>query len=240
MLKVLKVKLDSNIRRVGNKFGVDVKMSDEERFMKLLKHHDIDLILDVGANVGQFAELMFGLGFKGKVVSIEPLPDAYEILKRKSQKNENWIVPERMALGDETGEIEINVSANSVSSSILEIREEHTSSEPESKYVKKEITKIFRLDELYEKLTGNAKNVLVKIDTQGYEDNVLKGAQNVIDKIKGLQMEISILPLYEGQKLYIDMFQIVKDLGYQLEFVESGFVDKKSGRTLQIDCAFFR
>lgn len=240
MLKVLKVKFDSGIRKLGNKFGVDVKMSDEERFMKLVVHHKIDLIIDVGANVGQFAELMFGLGFKGKVVSIEPLPEAYKILKEKSSKNLNWIVPERMALGDETGEIEINVSANSVSSSILDIRNEHVSSEPDSKYIKKELTKIFTLDDIFESIVGDAKNVLLKIDTQGYEENVLIGAKNALKKITGIQMEVSIIALYEGQKLYIEMFEFVKSLGYNLEFVESGFIDKKTGKTLQIDCAFFR
>lgn len=240
MLKVLKIKYEMMLRKLGGKFGLDLKMTDEERFMLLVKHHNIDLIFDIGANTGQYAEMLFSLGYKGKIVSFEPLSDAYKAMKSKAQKNPNWIAAEQCAIGEFDGEIEINVSENSVSSSLMKVMDEHVKAEPSSRIAKQEKVKIYKLDTIAKQFMGSAKNLLIKIDTQGYEDNVIEGAKETIKQCKGMQVELSLTKLYEGQKLFDEMVKKITSLGFSLQQIEPSFTDKNSGKMLQVDGIFFR
>ncbi len=240
MLKVYKVKLSSFVRKLGGLAGMEMKMSDEERFLKLLQYHKIDLIIDIGANKGQFAALCFALGYKGRIVSLEPLKEVYDILKKNAAAHPLWEVPERMAIGNTDGNIEMNISENSVSSSILDIREEHTSSMASSKYIGKETVPIRNLDTIFSEIKKEAKNILLKVDTQGYEEAVLAGAEQSLQHIKGVQLEMSLVRLYEGQPDFISMYQKMQNLGFHLELIEPGFTDKNTGRVLQTDGLFFR
>ena len=85
-LKIIKVKTEILLRKFAEKFNVDLKMTDEEGFIKLLQHKKIDLILDVGANIGQYAQSLISLGYEGNIVSFEPLKGAYEMLVQKTKK----------------------------------------------------------------------------------------------------------------------------------------------------------
>lgn len=240
MLKVLKVKTEILLRKIGSKFGLDLKMTDEERFMLLLKNYKIDLIFDVGANTGQYAETLYKLGYKGRIVSFEPLSDAHQQLSKVATKYSCWEVAERCALGNEDGEIEINVSENSVSSSILNVLNEHVTAEPKSQTIKKEKTKIYKLDTIASNYIGQSKNILLKVDTQGFEEPVLAGANNTINHLAGIQLEMSLIKLYEGQKLFIELYEKVTSLGFVLNLIEPSFTDKTTGRLLQVDGIFFK
>jgi len=96
-LKLLKIKSEMALRKVGNKLGVDVKMTDEEIFMKQLKHNGIDLIFDIGANTGQFGEMIYKLGYDGKMVSFEPLTEAHAALVKRCEGVSGWTTAERCA-----------------------------------------------------------------------------------------------------------------------------------------------
>jgi FkbM family methyltransferase len=240
MLKTAKVKSEIFVRKLGAKFGFDFKMTDEERLIRLLEHHKIDLILDVGANTGQYAKEIFSLGYKGKIISFEPLTDAYKKLTENSRGRNNWTIAERCALGDEDGEVEINISENSVSSSILKVMGSHTDSEPGAKIKSTEKTKVFKLDSVADKYLKGYKSIYYKIDTQGYEEKVLIGSKETLSKIKGIELEMSLIKLYEGQKLYLDLISILNSYGFELQSIEPAFTDKKSGRLLQVNGIFFR
>ncbi|MFA5403435.1 MAG: FkbM family methyltransferase [Ignavibacteria bacterium] len=239
-LKLLKIKSEMLSRKIGNKFGVDVKMTDEEVLMKQLKYNKIDLILDIGANTGQFSNMVFKLSYKGKIVSFEPLTSAYKILKEKSRKVEGWTVAEQCAIGEEDGEIEINISKNSISSSALKILNEHVSAAPDSEFIGSEKVKIYKLDTIADKFSKEAKNIFIKIDTQGFEEKILNGATNFIKKAKGLLIETSLLPLYEEQALFPQIYDRVTKQGFELYGIQPAFINKETGRVLQIDAIFFR
>lgn len=239
-LKLLKIKSEMLLRKAGNKIGVDVKITDEEILLKQIKSNGIDLIFDIGANTGQFAELLFRLGYKGRLVSFEPLTEAYNKLKTASRKFKGWETAERCAVGDSDGEIEIHISNNSISSSALEILDEHVSAAPESRYVGTEKANVYRLDTIGEKYAGNAKNIFVKIDTQGFEDKILNGAENFLKKTKGLLIETSLVKLYENQVLFRDIYDRVVSKGFELYGIQPAFVNKETGRVLQADAVFFR
>ncbi len=239
-LKLYKIKSEMALRKIGNKFGVDVKMTDEEILVKQLVHNKVDMIFDIGANTGQFGELIYKLGYKGKMVSFEPLKSAYTLLSANTKPYPDWSPAERCAIGEEDGEIEMHISENSISSSALTMLEEHETAAPKSKYVGTEKAKVYKLDSVFDKYSSGCNNVFVKIDTQGYEDKVLNGAVNSMSKIKGLYMEMSLLKLYDGQILFKELYERVISYGFELHGIQPAFVNKETGRVLQVDAAFFR
>ena len=240
MLKSIKVKSEILLRKTGSKFGLDLKMTDEERSILLLKHYKIDLILDIGANTGQFAKELFSYGYNGKIVSFEPLSDAHNALTNSAKNYNNWIVADRCAMGEFDSEIEINITENSVSSSLLEVLPEHIDSAPKSKIIGKEKVNLFRLDSISDKYISDKDIVFLKIDTQGYEDKVLKGAKETLKKIKGVELELSLVKLFDGQKLYLELIEMMNREGFSLHSIEPAFTDKKTGRLLQVNGLFFR
>lgn len=239
-LKLLKIKSEMALRRVGNKFGVDVKMTDEEILMKQLKHNGIDLIFDIGANTGQFGEMIYKLGYGGKMVSFEPLSEAHAALVKRCEGVSGWTAAERCAVGDSDGEIEIHVSENLLSSSALDMLSEHEKAAPDSKYVATEKTKVYKLDSLFGKYLNDAKNVFVKIDTQGFEEKILNGCAESLPRIKGFLIEMSLVKLYEGQALFDTLYPRMLKSGFELYGIEPAFVNKETGRMLQVDAVFFK
>jgi FkbM family methyltransferase len=113
-----------------------------------LKAHGIDLVLDVGANTGQFASSLRAIGYNGRIVSFEPLSSAHARLSAAAKGASTWIVHERCAIGDRDGETEINVAGNSVSSSVLAMTDKHATAAPGSAYVGRESVQMVRLDSI--------------------------------------------------------------------------------------------
>ena len=118
------------------------------RLMVALHHFNIDLVLGIGANEGQFAKELRAGGYSGRIVSFEPLSAAYGRLLQESNHDSAWHVHQRCALGDRPGEIELNISGNSVSSSILPMLTSHSSAAPESAYLGHELVPLITLDSI--------------------------------------------------------------------------------------------
>jgi FkbM family methyltransferase len=230
--------LNSVLKKCGAKI-VRFPENDAKRRIKLVNHYHINKILDVGANDGGFAKEMFEMGYTGKIISFEPLLSAYSIIEEKSRKNNKWSTV-NIALGDFDGESFINVSENSVSSSLLNMLPKHLNSEPSSKYISKEKIIVNKLDTIYNDYCSDNENIYLKIDTQGFEKQILDGALNSLKNIKGVQLELSIIPLYEVTHSYSEIITFLNDLGFELYSIESGFSDINSGQLLQIDGIFYR
>jgi FkbM family methyltransferase len=206
-----------------------------------LNHRNINLLLDVGANTGQYALRSRADGYSKTIVSFEPLPDAYEKLLTNSSGDPSWIIHERCAIGRTNADTEINVSRNSQSSSILQMLEQHASAAPDSIYIGKEKTRIISIDSIFDYYSANKLDrVFLKVDTQGFEDEVLAGASNSIKRISGIELELSLVPLYEGQYLYRYFLDMLEGEGFYLWAITPGFSDPTTGQQLQIDAIFFR
>jgi FkbM family methyltransferase len=241
MKKIIKKILRSNgfvMHRVGKK-NVSYLSEDLQRRIKLIRHFQIDTIFDVGANDGGYALEVRDSGFDGKIISFEPLVDAYIDLQEISKKDINWVVL-NLALGDFDGESEINVAGNSKSSSLLEMMELHEVHAPSSVFIGKQPINIVRLDSLFKQYTKSISNVLLKIDTQGFEKNVLIGALESLDRIMMIQIEMSIVPLYKNSFDLIETINFLYERGFCLVSVETGFNDEVSGRTFQLDGLFVK
>jgi FkbM family methyltransferase len=225
-------------------FGLDIKRynlieSEDFRLNHFLKINNIDCVLDVGANVGQYARNLRRNGYRKRIISFEPLSSAYEVIKKKSIKDKYWTV-HNFGIGEQEKKVDINISKNSYSSSILNILPLHTESDPESKYFSKETISIKKLEDLPEVNFEKFNKIFLKIDTQGYEDQVLQGIGKLIKKIEGIQIELSLNPLYKDQSLFLQLYQKIKELGFELWDLQRGFSNIDSGKIYQLDGIFFR
>jgi FkbM family methyltransferase len=205
-----------------------------------LRKFKIDLVLDVGANTGQFASEIRQGGYAGRIVSFEPLSQAYDELLLSSAADSMWEAYPRCALGDHNGDIEINIAGNSFSSSILPMLESHRSAAPESAYVSKEVVPIKTLDAVAGPYLKDAQAPFLKIDTQGFEWLVLDGAHDTLPQIKGIFVELSLVALYDGQYLWREVIDRLEAEGFTLWALKPEFSDPVSGRSLQVDGIFYR
>lgn len=225
--------------------GIDVHRyrpdsSVEAQLTLILFHLAPDLIIDVGANVGQYAQMLRRCKYRGRIVSFEPLAGPHAALTRTAQRDPSWEVGPRLALGHMGTELTMHVSANSVSSSLLPILPTHLNAAPESRYVGTERVAVKRLDEVIGPYLKNANRILLKVDTQGYEDKVVSGASLCLDRVIALHLELSFVALYAGQALFIEMVEDLGQKGFGLFALTGGQVDPVSGRTLQTDVVFAR
>ena len=237
--------LIATLQRQFRTFGLEVRKyapesSTTASLVALCRMLSIDLVLDVGASIGQFAGDLRAAGYRGDLVSFEPLPQAWATLARSARSDGRWHVHPRCALGDWDGEIEINVAANGVSSSALAMLESHLLAAPESAYEGTIVAPLHRLDDVAPSYLSAATSALLKIDTQGFEWQVLDGARETLSKISAVSLELSVTPLYAGQRLWEAFIERLRDEGFELWSLHPGFADKASGRVLQYDGLFCR
>lgn len=233
------------IRSFGKKIGLDIRKytassNDIKQIVSSLNHFKVNLVIDIGANEGQFSEKIRATGYTHKIISFEPLEKAYDKLQRISQNDKQWIIHPRTAIGSSEGVIDINVSKNSVSSSILPMSSAHTQAAPASEYVDVQETKITTIDKVIDLYLQKDSCVFLKIDTQGYESEVLKGASMTLERSQGLIIELSLVELYDGQLLWKDLISRIETLGFSLWAIQPGFTHPTTGQTLQMDAIFYR
>ncbi len=228
------------IKKVLSILGYTIKKypdDDLRRRMKIIQYYKIDTLFDIGANVGQYASKMREIGFKDKIVSFEPLKSAFKTLQEKSSNDNNWII-NNYALGDENTVSVINVSENSVFSSIMPILSAPIENDSQAKTITKEQIEIKKIDSIFNIFCNDSNNVMIKIDTQGFEKNVIDGAIESLKKIKIIQLEMSIVPLYENELLVGEMIKYLEDKGFKLFSLENGFSNPINGQLMQVDGIF--
>jgi FkbM family methyltransferase len=209
--------------------------------LQALDHVGVNTIFDIGANTGGFAQSMRRVGYAGHIVSFEPLSAAHAKLRQATQEtNGTWIAAERCAIGERDGSARINIANNSVSSSLLPMAATHREAAPESIYVGAEEVVMFRLDTVADKYALPMRRRAIKIDAQGYEWQILDGAENTLKTSVAILCELSFVPLYEGQKLWRDVIDRLERQGFTLWVMQRGFTDSRTGRSLQANATFLR
>ena len=206
----------------------------EARRISLIHEYRINVILDVGANAGQYAKRLRYIGYAGRVASFEPLRSEYEELKQRASRDPAWQT-QNYALGDHDGLQEINVAENSVSSSLLNVLPRHLASDPKTQSAGKQTIELRKLDSVFDEICSNEDVPYLKIDAQGYEMRILKGAERSLDRINTIQLEMSLIPLYEGETLLPEMTSWLYAKGYVLVGIEPAHSDWRDGQLLQVD-----
>jgi FkbM family methyltransferase len=229
-------------QRAARRCGLNVTRATntlESKRFGILTKHDISVVLDVGANTGQYACEVRRGGYQGRIVSFEPLSAPYQILSRIAERDPRHEC-RQIALGNSDQIQLMHVSSNLVSSSLFEITDEAVMACPESALIGTEAVKVVRLDTIRDEILRDDDRVYLKIDTQGYEKEVLFGATNALLKAAAIEVELSLVPLYRDQPLLPELWDLLNGLGFQLVWVERGFVDPGSGFMMQVDGLFTR
>ncbi|MBC7631695.1 MAG: FkbM family methyltransferase [Flavobacterium sp.] len=208
------------------------------RLVKTLQSRRLDTMLDIGANVGQYAVLTRSAGFSGTIISCEPLDGAFDELNQRASRDECWTAL-KTAVGAEPGTATINVSQNSFSSSIRDMTAAHLDTAPQSRYIATEEVPVTTVRDLVTSHDLDPARTLLKIDTQGFEGEVLRGAGDLIGQVGAIQLELSFVELYDGQLLFDELVARMSADGYRIQQLEPGISDR-NGRMLQVDGLFVR
>lgn len=170
----------------------------------------IDCVLDVGANKGQYAKELRSIGYKGLIVSFEPLTREFKILEDNFKNDKQWI-GYNIALGSTNETRSLTIPKLTVMSSLLEpiISDE---------MYQKEDVRLFRLDEFIHKLPkiNESSRIFLKMDTQGFDLEVFNGSAGCMNRIHGIQSELSIFPLYKDMPHYTESLDFYESNGFDL------------------------
>jgi FkbM family methyltransferase len=206
----------------------------------LLAHHRIDLVLDVGANTGQYAQRLRRVGYRGRIVSFEPQTSAHAVLTEAAAGDPGWQVAPRMALGDSDRPLTLNLSAQSDMSSALAMTGEMTELLDSAAYTGTETARQARLDAIFVEFARPGDRVLLKSDTQGYDRQVLDGASGVLDRILAVQLELAIVPVYVGEPSYREMIDRLEEIGFSPSLFIPGYFNRRTARLIGMDGVFVR
>ena len=217
--------------------GIDVGMF-ESLNKRWLANATIKTIIDVGANTGQFARAIHEVLPEAYIYSFEPLSDVFKELQA-AMRNVKKFQAINTALAETNGEQVFYRSAWSPSSSLLPMNQLHKENFPFTAEESKETVAIRRLDDYISELSFEDE-ILVKLDVQGYEDKVIDGGKCLLQRTKVVIVETSMVPLYEGQPLFHDIFGILDDQGFKYAGALSQSFSAIDGSVLYADSVFVR
>ena len=212
----------------------------DQRLVHLFGRYRVKTVLDVGANVGQFAKRMIAAGYPDRIISFEPVSSSHSMLLKNAEGYDQWQVARRCALGGERRKVMVNIAGNSESSSLLPMLERHVSALPISKYLGAEETELIRLDDVLEEFLPAEKgaSLALKMDVQGFEGEVLDGAPRTLKQIKVIYTEMSLCPLYDREVPFFDLYSRILKLGFRCVGISPGFLDPTTWEVLQVDATF--
>jgi FkbM family methyltransferase len=204
----------------------------------ILEDYDVSLILDVGANDGQFAKYLRDIvKYKGKIISFEPVTQIFDKLSKEAEKDPNWFVYQ-IALGSQNDEQKINVTVDSQLCSFLEANKESGLSRFDGKIDTKEeeTVTVRRLDTFIEENIPEYKNekIFLKMDTQGYDMEAFKGLGDMDKYVVALQSEVSVIPLYEDMPHWTDSIETFEKSGFSVVCLTP--ITRDSMRIIEYDC----
>lgn len=232
------------LRALLNRAGIDVVRHRPvpqhlARRAHLLSRFGVTVVLDVGANAGIYGRELRQIGYRGRIVSFEPLSSAYAALASHAAADPAWEAV-NVALGAAPGQAVLNVAGNSWSSSLRPMLDVHVSAAPDSRYVGTETVRMDTLDAVFGRYVRPDDRVWLKIDTQGHERDVLAGAAASLPRIDSVEVEMSPVGLYEGEALFTEMFDWLAARGYACVHLEPGLIDPADERLLSLDGYFHR
>jgi len=230
------------LRRLARRMGYEVRQFTPLRSLaaarsELFERRAIDVVLDVGANAGQYGELLRHEGYAGRLISLEPLAEPYEALQRRALADGAWTAL-RVAASDSDGELVLHVTEDTRSASVLR-RNERFGATPGWAPRGSERAPARRLDGLAPELLKPGERPYLKIDVQGYERRVVEGAGDALARFEGLELELSVLALYEEQTSLSEMLPLLAERGFRPLSLEPILLDD-DGLLVELDGIFVR
>jgi FkbM family methyltransferase len=233
------------IKKLANLFGYELlrikkSHSINSHLKNLFDLYQIDLIIDVGANKGQFGQLIRKLGYKGDILSFEPVLSSFELLKDRAKNDPRWKVFQ-LGLGDKKDQREINTFKSSDFSSLLAPNAKGKELFDKIREGSKELIEINTLDNILLDLKiSKTRKTFLKMDTQGYDMHVFSGAKNSIDSIAALLSEISITQIYDGMTNYHNALMEFERNGYVVSALFPVSHDENDLSVIELDCVMIK
>lgn len=210
-----------------------------ENLRRFLTAYPIANIIDIGANGGQYGSELRHAGYRGKIISCEPLKSPYEKLSARASSDSQWQCL-NVALSDHDGTLDLNVSQSTEFSSALSILPDTVARDGNARVTRIETVTACTLDHIWNELNLSAGSTMLKVDTQGSEQAILKGAQLSLPKLSAIQLELSAEPIYSGQPDMELMMRLLREQGFVPYMIWPGFRDDATGRALEYDGLFVR
>jgi FkbM family methyltransferase len=204
--------------------------------IKLIGAYDIDCVLDIGANRGQYGSLLRAAGYRGRIVSFEPVPEAFAELESAARGDAAWET-HQLALADRSGTMPLNVAASSSVSSFLTPTIDYVAGYAGGRVERTEDVRVERLDILAPDL--GFRCALLKSDTQGYDLHVIEGAVGCLKDVAAVQIEMSAMPIYEGMPNLTDALASMRERGFTPSGIFPVSMDEKL-RAYEFDGVFVR
>lgn len=231
------------LNRFLGRFGVALKRNRDRRdanklFLRKCKERGVMAVLDVGANVGQFGHECREKGWTGNILSFEPQPKAHAKLQRAAAGDKRWQVAPACGVGSHRHSIRFHLSRDSVSSSILPLSEGIAELNSGSEQLEAIDIEVVPLDDL---VGGTLPRPFgLKIDTQGFELEVLRGASAVLAQTEVVVIEITFAHLYENGARCGEVIQFMEQAGFLCIGMVEAFVNVPEEEVLQVDAVFLR
>jgi FkbM family methyltransferase len=198
-----------------------------------------EVVLDVGANEGQFVESLREAGFAGRVISFEPQRKVFEVLRRKALQQDGWEC-HRLALGDADAVLPLHVSEFSLSSSLFPIGRLHIELMPQTGEAGIEEVPVVRLDTWSGAASFEGRRLFLKLDVQGFELPVIHGLGGLVRFIDGALVELDFATLFEGQSKYYDVMSALESVGLRFVGLSGAYVHPSTAEILWADGFFQR
>jgi len=228
----------ARVRRLVRAFGYDVRQRRPE-LIDYLNSRAINLVIDVGANSGGFGAELRADGYSGSILSFEPADQPFQDLAALTANDPKWKA-KKLALGQTSGWAKLNVSRFDTFSSLLPQTTNAAAFEKYSAVDHAEIVEVCRLDDVC-KLQGSDRPFL-KIDTQGFEQQVLSGARNTLSSMLGVLLEIPIVHMYEQVWSFEEASRFMRSAGFVLAQVKPvNYLWRQDPVSVsELDCLFRR
>ena len=181
--------------RTLRQFNIDMRpVASGLTILEFIRVRNIDLVIDVGANAGQFGRLLRNMGYNADIVSFEPIRAPFEELNQQAKRDGRWAA-HNLAIGDAAGTTEMHVGASTLLSSMLPLTQFGKDfSRAGAEGLMQDVT-VARLDDVCREFFS--RNSILKIDVQGFEKPALCGASELLTHLQGVQLELPVEHLYE-------------------------------------------
>jgi FkbM family methyltransferase len=213
-----------------------------EQISAIMSKQRINCVFDVGANVGQYAQRLRTSGYRGRIVSFEPVPHLAAELRAKAESDHDWQVFE-CALGEEEGSAEINAVPDAgTMSSLLPTSEFGRSWSADLSNVRTETISVTRLDSVFDKATEGIRSprIYLKMDTQGFDLQAFRGAGDRLGDVSALQSEVACLPIYEGMPRLPEMLAVYEAAGFEIAGMYPVNFHRRTLRVIEFDMLMIR
>lgn len=207
-------------------------------FVATCEREGVASVLDIGANRGQFATRTRSAGWTGPIYSFEPTRNLHDRLKRAAATDPNWIIAERLALGDSPGRLSLNIASNDgKSSSLLPAETSGTLYGSSFEFVGTEEVDVVTLDS-WTSEAAPAAPFAIKIDVQGFELHVLRGAGETLKRTRVVMLEAPLVSSYRGAASFDALYRFMVEQGFRVADAHASTLDPKDGAPLELDVTF--